>query len=376
MNVPPRNSPAATVPRVKTILIIDDEEVALSMYALALESKDYRVLTASSGEEGLKLARQHLPDLVLSDIHMPGVNGRTVLETLRADPEMAAKQIVLMTGNPASLPPRLGMALGADDYLVKPFSLEDLLECLEARLKRANVHWRVEDRALTNLRSTLGSTLPHEFLTPLAGILGLVEVLRDEVAVLSPEEIEDLLDDINRSGLRLHRTLKNYLFILDLQATADSAAAEPTFLSESDAKSVVLTGIESVMKRYQRQADVTVNLADCQIAGRPVEITMIVEELVDNACSFSRKGTPIQVHLDANGVLSVSDEGRGMAAEQVAHIGAFQQFDRKKYEQQGLGLGLVLVLKLMARCGGTFTVESQVGKGTTAKAAFKTPGKS
>ncbi len=305
---------------------------------------------------------------------MPGINGRTVLETLRADPEMAAKQIVLMTGNPAALPPRLGMALGADDYLIKPFSLEELLECIEARLKRANVHWRVEDRALTNLRSTLGSTLPHEFLTPLAGILGLVEVLRDEVAVLSPEEIEDLLDDINRSGLRLHRTLKNYLFILDLQASAENSGTAPPFLIESDVKSVVLTGIESVMKRYKRQADVSVNVADCQIAGRPAEITMIVEELVDNACNFSRKGTPIQVQLDTSGVLTVTDAGRGMAPEQVAHIGAFQQFDRKKYEQQGLGLGLVLVLKLIARCGGTFTVESQVGKGTTARAAFKIPG--
>jgi two-component system sensor histidine kinase/response regulator len=374
MNVTPRNSPSALRSRVKTILIIDDEEIALSMYALALEHKNYRVITAGSGEEGIKLARQHLPDLVLSDIHMPGVNGRTVLETLRADPEMAAKQIVLMTGNPAALPPRLGMALGADDFLIKPFSLEELTECVEARLKRANVHWRVEDRALTNLRSTLGSTLPHEFLTPLAGILGLVEVLRDEVAVLSPEEIEDLLDDINRSGLRLHRTLKNYLFILDLQATAEGSAGAPTFLSVADTKSVILTGIESVMKRYKRQADLSVSLADCQIAGRPAEISMIVEELVDNACSFSRKGTPVQVTLGVDGILNVSDQGRGMAPGQVEHIGAFQQFDRKKYEQQGLGLGLELVLKLMARCGGTFTVESELGKGTTARAAFKTPG--
>jgi two-component system sensor histidine kinase/response regulator len=127
------------------------------------------------------------------------------------------------------------------------------------------------------------------------------------------------------------------------------------------------------MKRYKRQADLSVNLAESQIAGRPAEIAMIVEELVDNACNFSRKGTPVTVSLSAAGVLTVTDEGRGMAPGQVEHIGAFQQFDRKKYEQQGLGLGLVLVLKLIARCGGSFTVESEVGKGTTAKAMFKVP---
>jgi len=360
---------------LKTILIIDDEEVALSMYGMALEHKNYRVLTATSGDAGLELARKNLPDLILTDIHMPGTNGRDVLQMLRADPELAAKQIVLMTGNPASLPPRLGMALGADDFLVKPFSLEELVECVGARLKRANVHWRVEDRALTTLRSTLGSTLPHEFLTPLAGILGLVEVLRDEVAVLSPEEIEDLLDDINRSGLRLHRTLKNYLFILDLQAASETTVPTETFLTVQDTTAAVLAGIESVMKRSKRRADLSVNLVEGQMAGRPAEITMIVEELVDNACNFSRKGTPVVVGLSAAGVLTVTDEGRGMAPGQVEHIGAFQQFDRKKYEQQGLGLGLVLVLKLVARCGGTFAVESELGKGTTARAIFKTPAK-
>src|SRR5882724_3162324 len=333
------------------------------MYGMALEHKNYRVLTATSGDAGLELARKNLPDLILTDIHMPGTNGRDVLQMLRADPELAAKQIVLMTGNPASLPPRLGMALGADDFLVKPFSLEELVECVGARLKRANVHWRVEDRALTDLRSTLGSTLPHEFLTPLAGILGLVEVLRDEVAVLSPEEIEDLLDDINRSGLRLNRTLKNYLFILDLQSNSENTPPAVTFLAADEAKTLVLSGVAAVMKRYDRQPDLKVDLQECQIAGRAIELAMVVEEIVDNACNFSRKGTPIGIALEANGVFTVTDRGRGMAPEQVQHIGAFQQFDRKKYEQQGLGLGLMLVQKLLARCGGTFAVESRLGQG-------------
>jgi signal transduction histidine kinase len=361
----------AAIP-VKTILIIDDEEVALAAYAMALESQGYRVFTANSGETGIALARQHLPDLVLSDIQMPGKGGRDVLEALRADPEMSAKQIVLMTGNPNKVTPRLGMELGADDFLIKPFTLDELAACVEARLKRAHVHWRVEDRALTNLRSTLGSTLPHEFLTPLAGILGLVEVLRDEVAVLSPNEIDDLLDDINRSGLRLHRTLKNYLFILDLQSMAEGPAAGPlTFLTEEDTKQVILNGIGAVLKRHDRKADITVTMADCQIAGRPPELAIIIEEMVDNACNFSRKGTPVEIRLGADGVLTVSDKGRGMTTQQLDHIGAFQQFDRKKYEQQGLGLGLVLVQKLMARNGGSFSVQSQVGQGTTAKAVFK-----
>ncbi len=85
----------------------------------------------------------------------------------------------------------------------------------------------------------------------------------------------------------------------------------------------------------------------------------MVEELVDNACKFSRQGTPVEVELSAEGLLSITDQGRGMTAAEIEQIGAFRQFDRKKHEQQGLGLGLVLVQKLAAlRPRGVFRDQS------------------
>src|SRR5271170_2366767 len=161
---------------MKTILLIDDDENIRSTFSMALCHHDYRVIEASSGTEGLQLARKHLPDLILSDISMPGMGGQDVLKSIRESPELNTTQFVLMTGQTHLVTPRKGMELGADDFLIKPISLSELLQCVEARLKRAQVHWLVEDRILSKLRSTLHSNMPHELFTPLAGIIGLVEI--------------------------------------------------------------------------------------------------------------------------------------------------------------------------------------------------------
>ncbi len=357
---------------MKTILLIDDDEGIRSILSIALRGKGYRVIEAVSGSEGLDLARQLVPDLILTDISMPGMDGHAVLKQIRQDPALGNKQVILMTGDPDTVTPRKGMESGADDFLIKPVSLEALFGCVEARLKRAQTHWRVEDQMLSQLRSSLHSTLPHEFFTPLAGIIGLSDILRSDLTTLSVDEIQGLHDDIHTSALRLHRTLKNYLLLLDLQSSPEEAARSPELLSPKILKESIQTGIEASVHRNGRINDITNEVEECPIFAHQNDISLMVEELVDNASNYSRQGTPITVHFDSHGILTVSDVGRGMAPEEIEQIGAFQQFDRKKQEQQGLGLGLVLIKKLAARCGAKLSIESQPSKGTKVKIAFRT----
>ena len=358
---------------MKTILLLDDDENILSTFGMALRHHGYRVIEAASGDVGIELAKQHLPDLILSDISMPGADGQVVLQSIRQHPELSAKQVVLMTGQTHLVTPRRGMELGADDFLIKPISLEALLRCVEARLNRAQIHWRVEDRMLSKLRSTLQSTLPHELFTPLGGIIGLTGILRADYATLTPAEIKDILDDIHHSAHRLHRTLRNYLFMLDLEGRSEGDARVTEHLSPQMLKENLISGVKTTINRNGRKEDVTLRVDDCSAIATPDDINMIVEELLDNACKFSRRGSEIDVHFGANGVLAVSDAGRGMTPEEIAQIGVLQQFDRKKHAQEGLGLGLALVQKLCARCGATLSFESKPGIGTTAKVAFQVP---
>ena len=353
---------------MNTILLVDDDQQVRTMFGMALRKNGYRVIDADSGVTGLALARQHLPDLILSDIHMPGGDGSTLLQNIRHDPELRSKQVVLMTGRPDLVTSRKGMEEGADDFLVKPVGLNALLSCIKARFSRASINWRVEDQMLARLSSSVPSHLPHEFFTPLAGIIGLMEILRSDFAGLTPEEVQDIHTDVYQSALRLHRTLRNYLLILDLQGAKAEAATSP--LSPREVKASIQDGVSEALRLNQRREDVTVCVKACSIPVKPGDLSLIVEELVDNALKFSRQGTPVEVELSADGRFTVTDRGRGMTAEEIDRIGAFQQFDRKKQEQQGLGLGLVLVQKLAAQQTAKFSLSSQPGEGTQVWIAF------
>jgi two-component system sensor histidine kinase/response regulator len=354
---------------MKTILLIDDDEGMRLTVGIMLRTKGYHVLEADSGQAGLEIARQHLPDLILSDIHMPGGDGSTLLRDLRRDPELRSKQIVLMTGKPELVTPRKGMEDGADDFLVKPVSMEALLACMEARFNRASINWRVEDQMLKQLRSAVPSNLPHEFFTPMAGIIGLMEILRSGSASFTAAEIDDIANDVYQSALRLNRTLRNYLLILELQ----TGQPDPLLgsLLARQVEDSIQTGINEAIRLNPREEDIDLRIQPCSLSIKPGDLSRIVEELVDNACKFSRKGTKIVIGLDTAGRLTITDQGKGMTPEQIGQVGVFKQFDKKFQEQQGLGLGLVLVQRLAAIQGATFEIKSQPGAGTSAQITFQ-----
>ena len=353
---------------MKTILLIDDDQQVRMMFGLALTRVGYRVIEADSGVAGLAMARQHLPDLILSDIHMPGGDGSSLLREIRHDPELKSRQVVLMTGRPDLVTPRKGMEEGADDFLVKPVSLEALRNCVDARFKRMSINWRVEDDMVAELRTLVPPQLPHEVFTPLAGIVGLMELVLGDGASFGPEEIKDIHQDVYNSALRLHRTLRNYLLILDLP----SAATEmPPLLPPGEVVEAIRGGIaEALRPNGKRADDLKLEVNPVSLAVRGADLTQIVEELLDNAFKFSRIGTPVSLTLSADGRIVVTDNGRGLTAEEIARIGAFRQFERKKNEQQGLGLGLVLVQKLAALCEAKLDITSQPGVSTQAIISF------
>jgi two-component system sensor histidine kinase/response regulator len=273
-----------------------------------------------------------------------------------------------MTGNPELVTPRRVMEDGADDFLVKPVSLHDLFASIEARFKRAFISWRVEDEMLSQLRTAMPSQLPHEIFTPLAGIIGLLEIVRSDSSGLNPSEINEIHEDMYLSAFRLHRTLRNYLLLLDLQNSAVESAGGG--LDARRVEESVRGGVTSALRLNKRKEDIGIRVEECSLPVKAGDLTQIVEELVDNACKFSRQGTRIEVILSAAGELTVSDKGRGMTAEQITRIGLFRQFERQKHEQQGLGLGLVLVQKLAARSHANLLVESELGHGTRAIVSF------
>ena len=364
------NAPSASphpALELKTVLIIDDDAHLATALALVLERNGYRPLVAANAEIGWDLARAHLPDLILSDIHMPGKDGRRLLQDMRADPELAGRQFVLMTGKPDFGNQRAAMDLGADDFLLKPFALAELLRCVAARLNRAELSRRIDDGALERLRESMRSTLPHDFFTPLASILGLSELCRVDLDKMTKDEIREDLGDIYRAGRRLHRTLRNYLLLIELEPLGVSRPA--SLLEAQEVAEAVTAGATAAGDRHQRAGDVVTEVVGARLRANPVDLATLVEELVDNALSCSRKNTSVRVRAWHDGGvfhIVVSDAGRGMTPQQLARLAAAWQRPREVGRTQGLGLGLLLVNRLVQHLGGEFRLESQDGKGSTA----------
>jgi len=359
---------------MKKILVIEDDPQIRLVLEVALSRNGYEIVTAENGEVGLRRARECLPDLILSDINMPKMDGRDVLHAVRADPILANRQFVLMTGDQKGGKQREGMDMGADDYLPKPFEIEQLLTCVRARLRRAEMSQRLEEGMMRRHADLFGETLPHEIITPLNGILGFAEILREDLGKIPHEEALHMLVNIETSAQRLHRTLMNFLLLMSLEKAANEPDQIPLHPIPPDrAAQIVVQMAEKVAEKAGRTKDLVIAVDPLVVNKDETSFRTIVEHLIENACAYSAPGTPILVQFtleDGRSTLRVGDHGRGMSAEQIAQIGVFTQFDRKVHEQQGLGIGLTLVKKLVQRQGGAIRFESTPQVGTTAIVEF------
>ena len=123
---------------MKKILVIEDEAATLDNLVLMLEMEGFKPFFASNGRAGVELAKRELPDVILCDVSMPELDGYGVLEFLRADSATVSIPFIFLTAKGDKKDFRIGMNLGADDYLTKPASAEEVLAAINARLDRHN----------------------------------------------------------------------------------------------------------------------------------------------------------------------------------------------------------------------------------------------
>ena len=184
------------------ILIIEDEEAVRENLVELLQAEGYACLDAADGEEGIRKAWEAQPDLILCDILMPGLDGFAVWATLSKDPATATIPFIYLTAKIERADQRRGMDLGADDYITKPFTREELLRAIRTRLEKHEVLTLQAQKKLTDLRSNLSQSLPHELLAPLSVILSYSEVLAENPSSADSNQAGAMVRDIHGSALK------------------------------------------------------------------------------------------------------------------------------------------------------------------------------
>lgn len=356
------------------ILIIEDTLELREEINDWFHFEGYETIMAGNGREGVELAFMHLPDLIICDIMMPEMDGNAVLEVLRNNPSTQLIPFVFITALAERHFIRAGMNHGADDYVTKPFTREELLSAVSSRLDRSLQFQKKQDDALNEMRISLMANLPHELKTPLNGILGFGQMLMDSPELFSVEDIRLTGETIHNSASRLFRLIQNYLLFAQLEL-ARYPAINPEEL-QNPAEKCNQVCVKTATK-HNRENDLEFIAGDGTLIISLNELDKITEELADNAFKFSSPGTKVTVQCggftDGAYQLIFRDQGCGMSPENLKRIGAYVQFDRKVMEQQGSGLGLVIAKRLVHLCNGTLDISSEKGLGTTIKVTFRPP---
>jgi two-component system, sensor histidine kinase and response regulator len=352
------------------ILVIEDENDIREIISEILCAENYSVIEAEDGDIGVQLAQEELPDLVICDVMMPTVDGYGVLYSIREITSLQTVPFIFLTAKSSKTDVRLGMELGADDYLFKPFTRDELLGTVTTRLAKQVAVERKAQEKLDSLRDSITSALPSELRSQLNNILSSSQFLIDNHALITSEDILSRSQTIHQSGKRLYRLVQNFLLYSELRRIEKDPQQVKKFL-KLDAQTTTKSLLEEIAQKKAEQAN---RLTDLQLELQPIKVSVsqsklkkIFEELIDNAFKFSTAKMPVEIRThsqDDRFQLFIIDNGRGMTAEQIANIGAYTQFDRDIYAREGSGLGLAIAKLLIELHGGELKIESIPSKQT------------
>lgn len=353
---------------MKRILVIEDDAAVRSLIVETVEFKGWQALKAADGEEGWELAQREPLDLILCDIQMPKLDGYEVLRNVRENPKTAAVPFVFLTGLGDKPKMRQAMEAGADDYLVKPFTIHELIAAVEARLQKQAVFQESADRKLHELRESLSFALPHELVTPLNTILGFASLLLDSPSV-GRDELKEYASHIRSAGQRLRLLIEKFLLYAQVELIARDPLEKKLHQERAAApvKDVILHTASRAARENEREEDLQLELVELDHRISPSHLERLLRELLENAFKFSTRGTPVNVISSGIGgvfKVEVLDSGVGFTPDQLNRLGANLQFDRQIHEQQGTGLGLAIARRLAELYGGDLRINSVPGERT------------
>lgn len=358
------------------ILVIEDEILLREEVMEWLTVEGYEVLGAEDGLAGVKLAINHLPDVILCDIAMPKLDGYEVMMVVRSNEATQLTPFIYMTARASQDDIRRGMESGADDYITKPFNYRQLMQAIQTRLEkkalydqrqRAEVEqWQQafqQEHEQRLFKSKMIAMFSHDFRNPLTNIMNANSILVRHRDNLDEQRRANYHSRIEGSIQQLVHMLEDLLVVSQMENGTLEFQPEPLNLANF---------IQEIVEEFRLVHGSTHGLVvDCPSAedvfADPRLIRQIVANLVSNAIKYSPAGREVRVSLhyrDQQIIIAVEDNGIGIPeADQTRLFSAFQRASNVG-QVAGTGLGLAIVQQAAQIHGGIVELESQVNIGT------------
>lgn len=356
-------------------ILLADDNADMRDYLARLLGRWWTVETVADGEAALAAARRQRPDLLLTDVMMPGLDGFQLLAAIRADAELRALPVIMLSARAGEEATVEGLAAGADDYLMKPFTARELVARVRAHLEMARVRQETAEqlRQALRLRNQTLSNVSHDLKSPLTTLKGLAQILvrhagrpeapdRATVAALAGRIVDSAQAMTEMIGMLEDAALLEVGHPLQLR------------LAPTDLLSLVREEVERLGGApAQRRLRIEAALPALPILGDPARLRRVVANLLSNALKFSAEGTEVvaavrgETGVDGHwAVLEVRDHGIGIPQAELQRV--FERFHRGSNVADtisGTGIGLASARQIVEQHGGRITVDSREGVGST-----------
>jgi len=367
------------------VLIVDDNRQIRRMLRRHLMKKEYDISEAENGIMALAEVEKALPDLILLDVMMPGMDGFEVCKRLKQNPASSDIPVIFLTAKSEDDDVIAGLELGAVDYVTKPFSHKELmtrvnthLELKAAKdtillqreeLKRANEKLKQSNAALKQANAAKDkffSIISHDLGNLFNVLIGFSSILTKQTDMLSVEKKENFIKTILQSSQKGYSLLKNLLEWSRAQTgritskptklTLKTLVADNLELSSSNAKAKNITLVSSI-------SDTTTVFADKNM------LDTVIRNLVSNAIKFTPVNGKVEIlseEKDSEVEISISDTGIGISPQDIEKLFRvdISHTTIGTGEEKGTGLGLILCKEFVEKNGGRIWVESELGKGS------------
>ncbi|HUX33798.1 MAG TPA: hybrid sensor histidine kinase/response regulator [Gemmatimonadaceae bacterium] len=349
------------------VLVVDDHAGNRLLLRELLDAQGHTVAEAADGASALLAVADRLPDVILLDVQMPGMDGFEVCRRLKASAGTAAVPVLLVTALSAREDRIEGIRAGANDLVTKPIDSADLMLRVRNAIQARQLHARVEAqyRDLTQmerLRDNLVHMLAHDLRSPLAGVHAILEMVQMDAGTL-PAESAAFLDDALRLTRRVADMIGDMLDVSRLEAGRMPLKLRALDLAALAADAVRGTYAGSVHVEW-RPPTVPVD-----VMGDPKLLGRVITNLLDNAIKFTGKGGTVRVAVarEARGaVVTVTDQGPGVPAEARDEIfDKFAQAAGADQSRRSSGLGLTFCKLVIDAHGGAIGVDDAPGGGST-----------
>ncbi|MGZ3579600.1 MAG: sensor histidine kinase [Syntrophales bacterium] len=357
------------------ILIIDDEESLRDGCKQTLERSGYSVLTAAEGVEGIKIAREHKPDIAFVDLKMPGISGMEIIEMLSKDiPDII---LIMITGYATIVSAVEAIQKGAYDYLPKPFSPDQLRAVAKRGLEHRSLS--IETRILREEKERMErhfiTFVSHEMRSPLVVIRQCMESLKAVAGDRFDKDVTDIIERCSTRVQNLEGLIEHWLDLSRIENGTFAQKKEPLRLSAVISRSA--EEMTPICKEGGIFLEVNVPENLFQIVGDEESLVRVFINIIGNAAKYTPTGGKISVSARNDEyyvTVNISDTGVGIPQDKLPFI--FEPFFRaggKEERHRGSGLGLTFCKKIMDSHGGEIGATSKEGEGTTCTLKFPVP---